>query len=173
LRTCVGSCYNSDEEPIAEHIDDCPALGVDAAGVCGVILRGRLKATGPTCRVFLSTTRSRPAGTGCSRPEHSPMAGIRGCRRPWAGRSTGAERASGVIVTWFVELGDEVTPASLLAGVALDKVDAQVQPEESGGRHRAGGGEQGDSPGLGDRPWRLNPRMGAGELVLQPAANQW
>ena len=54
------------------------------------------------------------------------MAGIRGCRRPWASRSTGAERASGVIVTWFVELDDEVTPASLLAEVALDKVDAQV-----------------------------------------------
>ena len=60
------------------------------------------------------------------------MAGIRGCRRPWASRSTGAERATAVIVTWFVELGDEVTPASLLAEVALDKVDAQVQPEESG-----------------------------------------
>ena len=54
------------------------------------------------------------------------MAGIRGCRRPWASRSTGAERATAVIVTWFVELGDEVTPASLLAEVALDKVDAQV-----------------------------------------------
>jgi hypothetical protein len=32
-----------------------------------------------------------------------------------------------------VEFGDEVTPASLLAEVASDKVDAQVQPEESGG----------------------------------------
>ena len=94
-------------------------------------------------------------------------------RRPWASRSTGAERATAVIVTWFVELGDEVTPASLLAEVALGKVDAQVQPEESGGHHRAGGREQGDSPGLGDRAWHLNPRMGAGELVLQPAANQW
>ena len=61
------------------------------------------------------------------------MAGIRGCRRPWASRSTGAERATAVIITWFVELGDEVTPASLLAEVALDKVDAQVQPQESGG----------------------------------------
>ena len=47
-------------------------------------------------------------------------------RRPWASRSTGAERATGVIVTWFVEFGDEVTPASLLAEVALDKVGAQV-----------------------------------------------
>jgi|GEM_PF-4077887 len=28
-------------------------------------------------------------------------------------------------------------------------------------------------PGLGDRAWHLNPPMGAGELVLQPAANQW
>ena len=54
-------------------------------------------------------------------------------RRPWASRSTGAERATAVIVTWFVEFGDEVTPASLLAEVASDKVDAQVQPEESGG----------------------------------------
>ena len=57
------------------------------------------------------------------------MASIRGCRRPWASRSTDAERATAVIVTWFVEFGDEVTPASLLAEVALDKVDAQVQPE--------------------------------------------
>jgi hypothetical protein len=54
------------------------------------------------------------------------MASIRGCRRPWASRSTGAERATAVIVTWFVELGEEVTPASLLAEVALGKVDAQV-----------------------------------------------
>ena len=60
------------------------------------------------------------------------MAGIRGCRRPWASRSTGAERASGVIITWFVDFGEEVRPASLLAEVASDKVDAQVQPEESG-----------------------------------------
>jgi hypothetical protein len=73
-----------------------------------------------------------------------------------------------------VDFGEEVRPASLLAEVASDKVDAQVQPEESeGGHHRAGGAEQGDSPGLGDRPWHLNPPMGAGELVLQPAANQW
>src|SRR5674476_145010 len=43
------------------------------------------------------------------------MAGIRGCRRPWASRSTGAERATAVIFTWFVELGEEVRPASLLA----------------------------------------------------------
>ena len=57
------------------------------------------------------------------------MAGIRGWRRPWASRSTGAERASGVIITWFVDFGEEVTPASLLAEVALGKVDAQVQPE--------------------------------------------
>jgi hypothetical protein len=30
-----------------------------------------------------------------------------------------------------VEFGEEATPARLLAGVALDKVDAQVQPQES------------------------------------------
>ena len=54
------------------------------------------------------------------------MAGIRGCRRPWASRSTGAARVSAVIITWFVELGEEVRPASLLAEVALDKVGAQV-----------------------------------------------
>jgi hypothetical protein len=35
LRTCVGRCYNRDEEPIAEHIDDCPALGVLALPFTG------------------------------------------------------------------------------------------------------------------------------------------
>lgn len=34
------------------------------------------------------------------------------------------EGATGVIVTWFVESGDQVTPATLIAEVAMDKVDA-------------------------------------------------
>jgi pyruvate/2-oxoglutarate dehydrogenase complex dihydrolipoamide acyltransferase (E2) component len=42
------------------------------------------------------------------------------------------EDATGVIVTWFVESGDEVTPATLIAEVAVDKVDAEVYPESSG-----------------------------------------
>ena len=37
-----------------------------------------------------------------------------------------------MIVTWFVETGDEVTPATLIAEVAVDKVDAEVYPETSG-----------------------------------------
>ena len=40
--------------------------------------------------------------------------------------------ATGVIVTWFVESGDEVTPSTLIAEVAVDKVDAEVYPETSG-----------------------------------------
>lgn len=43
-----------------------------------------------------------------------------------------AEDATGVIVTWFVESGDRVTPATLIAEVAMDKVDAEVYPETSG-----------------------------------------
>jgi pyruvate/2-oxoglutarate dehydrogenase complex dihydrolipoamide acyltransferase (E2) component len=43
-----------------------------------------------------------------------------------------AEGATGVIVTWFVESGDEVTPATLIAEVAVDKVDAEVYPQTSG-----------------------------------------
>jgi pyruvate/2-oxoglutarate dehydrogenase complex dihydrolipoamide acyltransferase (E2) component len=45
---------------------------------------------------------------------------------------SGAEGATGVIVTWFVESGDEVTPTTLIAEVAVDKVDAEVYPENSG-----------------------------------------
>ena len=45
---------------------------------------------------------------------------------------SGADTATGVIVTWFVESGDEVTPKTLIAEVAVDKVDAEVYPEESG-----------------------------------------
>jgi pyruvate/2-oxoglutarate dehydrogenase complex dihydrolipoamide acyltransferase (E2) component len=43
-----------------------------------------------------------------------------------------ADGATGVIVTWFVESGDEVTPATLIAEVAVDKVDAEVYPPTSG-----------------------------------------
>jgi pyruvate/2-oxoglutarate dehydrogenase complex dihydrolipoamide acyltransferase (E2) component len=45
---------------------------------------------------------------------------------------SGGQEATGVIVTWFVESGDEVTPATLVAEVAVDKVDAEVYPEDSG-----------------------------------------
>lgn len=43
-----------------------------------------------------------------------------------------AEDATGILVTWFVESGDEVTPSTLIAEVAMDKVDAEVYPETSG-----------------------------------------
>jgi pyruvate/2-oxoglutarate dehydrogenase complex dihydrolipoamide acyltransferase (E2) component len=43
-----------------------------------------------------------------------------------------ADGATGVIVTWFVESGDEVTAATLVAEVAVDKVDAEVYPPTSG-----------------------------------------
>jgi pyruvate/2-oxoglutarate dehydrogenase complex dihydrolipoamide acyltransferase (E2) component len=43
-----------------------------------------------------------------------------------------ADGATGVIVTWFVESGDEVTPATLIAEVAVDKVDAEVYPPTPG-----------------------------------------
>jgi len=45
---------------------------------------------------------------------------------------TTAEGATGVLVTWFVDSGDEVTPKTLIAEVAMDKVDAEVYPETSG-----------------------------------------
>ena len=40
--------------------------------------------------------------------------------------------ATGILVTWFVDSGDEVTPTTLIAEVAMDKVDAEVHPETSG-----------------------------------------
>jgi pyruvate/2-oxoglutarate dehydrogenase complex dihydrolipoamide acyltransferase (E2) component len=43
-----------------------------------------------------------------------------------------ADGATGVIVTWFVDSGDEVTPTTLIAEVAVDKVDAEVYPATSG-----------------------------------------
>ena len=45
---------------------------------------------------------------------------------------SGKADATGVIVTWFVESGDQVTPSNLIAEVAVDKVDAEVYPETSG-----------------------------------------
>ena len=45
---------------------------------------------------------------------------------------SGKEDATGVIVTWFVESGDQVTPATLIAEVAVDKVDAEVHPDTTG-----------------------------------------
>ena len=67
----------------------------------------------------------------------------------------GAERASAVIVTWFVEFGDEVTPASLLAGVALDKVEGSVIAPGTWTHRWA-------------RPnWSCRPRRTSGELVCR------
>ena len=43
-----------------------------------------------------------------------------------------AEGAVGVVVTWFVDDGDEVTPQTMIAEVAMDKVDAEVHPSTSG-----------------------------------------
>jgi pyruvate/2-oxoglutarate dehydrogenase complex dihydrolipoamide acyltransferase (E2) component len=45
---------------------------------------------------------------------------------------SGGQDATGVIVTWFVQSGDEVTPSTLIAEVAMDKVDADVYPQTSG-----------------------------------------
>jgi len=44
----------------------------------------------------------------------------------------GAEDATGVIVTWFEESGDEVTLATLIAEVGMDKVDVRHIPKHSG-----------------------------------------
>lgn len=43
-----------------------------------------------------------------------------------------ATDATGVVVTWFVDSGDEVTPSTLIAEVAVDKVDAEIYPETAG-----------------------------------------
>jgi pyruvate/2-oxoglutarate dehydrogenase complex dihydrolipoamide acyltransferase (E2) component len=43
-----------------------------------------------------------------------------------------SEGASGVLVTWFVDTGDPVTPSTLVAEVAMDKVDAEVYPAAAG-----------------------------------------
>lgn len=40
--------------------------------------------------------------------------------------------ASGVVVNWYVETGDTVTPDTLIAEVAMDKIDADVYPSDAG-----------------------------------------
>ena len=40
--------------------------------------------------------------------------------------------AKGVVSAWFVESGERVDPSTLIAEVAMDKVDAEVYPETSG-----------------------------------------
>src|SRR5450759_2493216 len=47
-------------------------------------------------------------------------------------KMSATEGATGVVTTWFVESGDTVTPSTLIAEVAMDKVDAEVYPEKSG-----------------------------------------
>lgn len=39
---------------------------------------------------------------------------------------------TGVVATWYVESGDEVTTETLVAEVAVDKVDAEVYPPQDG-----------------------------------------
>lgn len=43
-----------------------------------------------------------------------------------------AADATGVIVTWFVETGDDVAEDALIAEVAMDKVDQEVMAPASG-----------------------------------------
>lgn len=43
-----------------------------------------------------------------------------------------AADATGVVVTWFVHTGDRVTPTTLIAEVAVDKVDAEVRAPAAG-----------------------------------------
>jgi len=43
-----------------------------------------------------------------------------------------ADDATGVLVTWFVDSGDDVTTSTLIAEVAVDKVDAEVYPQSAG-----------------------------------------
>ena len=45
---------------------------------------------------------------------------------------SGADGATGVIVTWFVESGDEVTPTTLIAEVAVDKSTQRCIPQYPG-----------------------------------------
>jgi len=47
-------------------------------------------------------------------------------------RLSEADGATGVLVTWFVDSGDAVTTSTLIAEVAVDKVDAEVYPETAG-----------------------------------------
>lgn len=43
-----------------------------------------------------------------------------------------AAGAIGVITSWFVATGDQVTPRTLVAEVAMDKVNGDVYPAASG-----------------------------------------
>jgi len=43
-----------------------------------------------------------------------------------------ADDATGVLVTWFVDSGDDVTTSTLIAEVAVDKVDAEIYPQAAG-----------------------------------------
>lgn len=43
-----------------------------------------------------------------------------------------AADATGVVVTWFVENGDEVAEDALIAEVAMDKVDQEILAPVSG-----------------------------------------
>jgi pyruvate/2-oxoglutarate dehydrogenase complex dihydrolipoamide acyltransferase (E2) component len=43
-----------------------------------------------------------------------------------------APDTTGVIVSWFVASGDPVTPQTLVAEVAVDKVDAEIYPDSGG-----------------------------------------
>ncbi|TQO18886.1 biotin-dependent enzyme [Rhodoglobus vestalii] len=47
-------------------------------------------------------------------------------------KMSAAADATGVVITWFVDSGDEVTPSTLIAEVAVDKVDAEIYPETAG-----------------------------------------
>ncbi|MDJ0322878.1 biotin attachment protein [Cryobacterium sp. PH31-AA6] len=47
-------------------------------------------------------------------------------------RMSDDDDATGVLVTWFVESGEQVQPSTLVAEVAMDKVDAEVYPETGG-----------------------------------------
>ncbi|MBG6057324.1 pyruvate/2-oxoglutarate dehydrogenase complex dihydrolipoamide acyltransferase (E2) component [Cryobacterium sp. MP_M5] len=47
-------------------------------------------------------------------------------------RMSDDDDATGVLVTWFVESGEQVKPTTLVAEVAMDKVDAEVYPETGG-----------------------------------------
>jgi pyruvate/2-oxoglutarate dehydrogenase complex dihydrolipoamide acyltransferase (E2) component len=47
-------------------------------------------------------------------------------------RMSETEGATGVLVTWFVDPGAPVSPSTLVAEVAMDKVDAEVYPDSAG-----------------------------------------
>lgn len=46
--------------------------------------------------------------------------------------SNDGAQATGVIVSWFVDDGAEVTSSTLVAEVAVDKVDAEIYPPSDG-----------------------------------------